>query len=956
MSTQRIPEYFSLLPSEICRFVLDYLLSSGFPTAATSLFAESDQLAELRAQYDSVLNLPLHITQLTLLDLIQDYLRIANIVAHYLSKLGIVCRLGAISSLVPHMFKSDSVRPINVRPNWMPAGKSFLPPRVIKPELAPRKFQLPLLAVRPHFFSGATASSCSISTNAQSRTCINVRLPSLSDSEPSHEYVRPVIRLYRRSSSHRGSPVSFNSDVQVYKFAKQSTQNPSTEVSAQSLGAVATINETKLAMSSSPCEDKVDSVSKTSILELHVSKPVLSSVHTSHGFTTNSADDAPATTESTVLFEVLPHLPPPTQGDMLALEKRDWYLSQSDKSADAALSVNKKRRCNPPRHLPTVPKNSEPPAPLSREVNEDLDLQRFLSALLSNPEQLATHINAKISGCSTKDGVGPSAISPIVGSTDLVPMSHISQESHPYPLQPPSPAATVVECSLRAAALHHRTNILWDKISVPVCPSAPSDLPNEWLSDHDLDICIDNLLLQLEGTKDDKPVDSCSQTSQTTSSQAPEMINLTMLSRTSTPTTTKENESGLSAVDRISVSCSSSANLQFVENSSIVRSLSPPLCLSELSRAFHSSPRSGRRGENTKRKSLKKSSAAVLRTPENKVASVLIGNDPPRMCLLQKDALSNENTMQIYEEYVHHHHRVDTTQVALDTSSSVQLPPVSTLDLDPIASSFPVTSGSVAVPPTMQILCPGNVNGPSFWQTVPSGRVSNCIYSCVAATRLYSTSSSLSSTKPTVLPHVSTLVPITNRGTIECNMNIENSIKPQSSDVSVTAETASSSTMVSTQLISAQHCTCAPTSPRKEQVHSSVEETKPVSTICHPSASDRFLDGEISRNLTFTNTEPAIVQPSGRQFIIHLPSVSSDVGNGLSSVCLPAGSDLPGVPMVVLPLNVDLDSPNPYRILTSSVWNDDKENRPPLVVHGKTRRKVLNLESLDIDHILSQSR
>ncbi|KAF8569353.1 hypothetical protein P879_04465 [Paragonimus westermani] len=183
MSTQRIPEYFTLLPSEICRFVLgmlcathfilsvllkDYLLSSGFSTAATSLFAESDQLTELRAQYDSVLNLPLHITQLTLLDLIRDYLRIANIVAHYLSKLGIVCRLGAISSLVPHMFTSDSVRLTNVRPNWMPAGKSFLPPRVIKPELAPRKFQLPLLAVRPHFFSGATASSCPLSTNAQS--------------------------------------------------------------------------------------------------------------------------------------------------------------------------------------------------------------------------------------------------------------------------------------------------------------------------------------------------------------------------------------------------------------------------------------------------------------------------------------------------------------------------------------------------------------------------------------------------------------------------------------------------------------------------------------------------------------------------------------------------------------------------------------------------------------------
>ncbi|KAF7256302.1 hypothetical protein EG68_05734 [Paragonimus skrjabini miyazakii] len=953
MSTQRIPEYFSLLPSEICRFVLDYLLSSGFPTAATSLFAESDQLAELRAQYDSVLNLPLHITQLTLLDLIQDYLRIANIVAHYLSKLGIVCRLGAISSLVPHMFKSDSARPINVRPNWMPAGKSFLPPRVIKPELAPRKFQLPLLAVRPHFFSGVTASSCPIATNAQSRTCINVRLPSLSDSEPSNEYVRPMIRLYRRSSSRRCSPVPFNSDLQVYKFAKQSTQKPSTEVSAQSLEVVTTINETKLAMSTSPCEDKLDSVSKTPILELHVSKPVLSSAHTSHSFATNSADDAPATTDSTVLFDVLPHLPPPTRGDMPALEKRDWHSNQSDKSADTALSVNKKRRYNPPRHLSTVSRNSELSAPLSREVNDDLDLQRFLSALLSNPEQLVTHINAKMSGCPTKDGMGPSAASSIVGSTDLVPMSDTSQESHSYPRQPPSPAATVVESSLRAAALNHRSNTPWDKISVPVCPFAPSDPPNEWLNDHDLDICIDNLLLQLEGTKDDKPVDSCSQSSQTTSSHAPEVIDLMMPSRTSTPTATKGNESGLSAVDRISVSCSSSADLQFVGKRSIVRSLSPPLCLSELSRTFCSSPHSERQKENTKRRSLKKSSAAVLRTPENKVANVLIRDDPPRMCLLQKGALSNENTMQIYEEYVHHH-RIHTTQVALDTSSSVQLSPVSTLDLDPIANSFPVTSGSVAMPLTMQLLCPGNVNAPSFWQTVPSERVSGCIYSCVAATRLYSTSSSFSSTKPTVLPHVSTLVPITNRGTIESNMDIENSIKPKRSYLSATTETSTSSTLASTQLISAQHCACAPTSPRKE--HPSVEENKPASPTCDPSASTRFLDGEVSRKLTFTNTEPAIVQPFGRQFVIHLPSVSSDVGNGMPNVCLPACSDLSGVPMVVLPLNVDLDSPNPYRILSSSVRNDDKENRPPLVVHGKARRKVLNLESLDIDHILSQSR
>ncbi|KAF6778237.1 hypothetical protein AHF37_00993 [Paragonimus kellicotti] len=844
----------------------DYLLSSGFPTAATSLFAESDQLAELRAQYDSVLNLPLHITQLTLLDLIQDYLRIANIardafplflwrmylVAHYLSKLGIVCRLGAISSLVPHILKSDSVRPINVRPNWMPAGKSFLPPRVIKPELVPRKFQLPLLAVRPHFFSGAAASSCPISTNAQSRTCINVRLPSLTNSELSNECVRPMIRLYRRSSSRRCSPVSFNSDLQGYKLVKQSTQKLSTEVSAQSLEAVATFNETKLATSSSPCDDKLDSVSKTPILELHVSKPVLSSAHTSHGFTTNSADDAPATTDSTVLFEVLPHLPPPTQGDIPALEKRDWYSSQSDKSAGAALSVNKKRRCNPPRHLSTVSKNSELPAPLSREDNEDLDLQRFLSALLSNPEQLATHINAKISGCSTKDGMGPSAASPIVGSADSVPMSDTSQESHAYPRQPSSLAATFVESSLRAAALHHCSNTPWDKISVPVCPSAPSDPPNEWLSDHDLDICIDNLLLQLERTKDDKPVDSWSQSSQTASSQAPKVIDLMMPSRTSTPTATKRNESDLSAVDRISVSCSSSADLQFVGKRSIVRSLSPPLCLSELSRTFCSSPYSGRREENTKRRSLRKSSAAVLRTPENKVANVTVRDDPPRMCLLQKDSLSNENTMQIWnpssfinetdEEYVHHHHRLHSTQVALDNSSSVQLPP------------------------------------------------------------------------------------------------------PQSSNVSVTTETSTSSTRTSTQLISAQHYTFVSTSPRKEPMHSSVEGNKPVPTICHPSASIRFLDSEISRNLTFTNTEPAIDQPLERQFVIHLPSVSSDVVNGLPNVCLPAGSDLSDVPKVILPINVDLDSPNPYRILSSSVLNDDKENRPPLVVHGKARRKVSGVQ------------
>ncbi|KAF8569354.1 hypothetical protein P879_04466 [Paragonimus westermani] len=743
-----------------------------------------------------------------------------------------------------------------------------------------------------------------------------------------------MVRLYRRSSSRICSPVPFNSDLQVYKLAKQSIQKPSIEAPAQSLEALAAISETKLATSMSPCDDKLDSVSKTPILELPISKPALSSAHTSQSFTANSPGDASATTDSTVLFDILRHLPPPTQGDMLASEKRDWHSSESDKSADATSSVNKKRRCNPPRHLPTVSKSSELPEPPSREVNEDLDLQRFLSALLSNPDQLATHINAKISGCPTKDGISSSLASPILYPTDSAPVLDNSQVSHACPRQPQLPATTFVKSPLNAAALHHRSNNPWDKMSVPVCSSTPSDPLSEWPNDHDLDICIDNLLLQLEGTKDDKPVDSCSQSLQATPLQVPEATNLMIPSQNSTATATKGDESGSSAVDRVSVSCSSSA--EEVGKRSIVRSLSPPLCLSELSGTFRSSLHSGRREENTKRRSLKKSSTAVLRTPENKVANMVIGEDPPRMCLLQKDALSNENTMQIYEEYVHHHHRAHTTEVALDSSPSMQLPLVSTPALDPLSSSFSVTNVSVALPLTMQILRSENLNGPPFWQTVPSERVSSCIYSCVAATRLYSTSSSFSSTKPTVLPHVSTLVPITNRETLESNKEMRNYMKPQIIKVPVTTETPTSSALASTQLISAQNYACPPTSPRKEPVHSSVEENKPMATICH---ADRV-----------------IVQPLGKQFAIDFPSVSIDVVNDSPNVCLPAGSDLSGVPTVVLPLNVDLDSPNPYRVLSSSVLNDGKENRPPLVVHGRARRKVLNLESLDIDHILSQSR
>ncbi|KAA3672645.1 uncharacterized protein DEA37_0006756 [Paragonimus westermani] len=767
-------------------------------------------------------------------------------------------------------------------------------------------------------------------------TCINVRLPCLSKSEPSNEYVRPMVRLYRRSSSRICSPVPFNSDLQVYKLAKQSILKSSTEAPAQSFEALATICETKLATSISPCDEKLDSVSKTPILELPISKPALSSAHTSQSFTVNFPDDAPATTDSTVLFDILRHLPPPTQSDMPTSEKRGWHSGESDKSADATSSVNKKRRCNPPRHLPTVSKSSELPEPPSREVNEDLDLQRFLSALLSNPDQLATHINAKISGCSTKDDISSSLASPILCPTDSAPVLDNSQVSHGCPRQPQLPATTFVKSPVNAAALHHRSNNPWDKMSVPVCSSTPSDPPSEWLNDHDLDVCIDNLLLQLEGTKDDKPVDNCSQSLQATSLQVPEAINLLMPSRTSTATAPKGDESELSAVDHVSVSCSSSADLQFVGKKSIVRSLSPPLCLSELSRTFRSSLHSGRREENTKRRSLKKSSAAVLRTPENKVANVVIGKDPPRMCLLQKDALSNENTMQIYEEYVDHHHRAHTTQGALDSSPSMQLPLVRTPALDPFSSSFSVTSVSVAPPLTMQILCSGNLNGSPFWQTIPSERVSSCIYSCVAATRLYSTSSSFSSTKPTVLPHVSTLVPITNRETLESNKEIQNYMKPQCIKVPVTTETSTSSALASTQLISAQQYACPPTSPRKEPVHSSIKENEPMTTICH---ADR-----------------AIVQPLGKQFAIDFPSVSIDVVNDSPNVCLPACSHLSGVPTVVLPLNVDLDSPNPYRVLSSSVLDDGKENRPPLVVHGRARRKVLNLESLDIDHILSQSR
>ncbi|VDP90609.1 unnamed protein product [Echinostoma caproni] len=443
-------------------FSLGYLLYNGHHNAAGSLFMESKELEELRSQYTKLAELPMNLTQITLIDLIKDYLQMTNFVAHHLSNTNMSCQLGSMASLLPQLLKNSTVglnrtppiRPI--RPLWMPTGKAYLPPRVISTDHSngisgiqvkqnPHLFRLPLVAVRPNSFTARKTGSVLRGMSS----AISILPPGTT--------TRPLIRLVRNET-----PVFFNTASSKAEALdepgticrpvvceKSTSTSPFHEDSSPSESPgpleVVTVED--------PCEESRDSVSEPDthapgdrLIESRKSKITVkpdltqsasstvekktgdrmdcASSPSTHQFPSgeselksrnppsgtiintdsenNSKDTSPqvssggtksitSSSVNTLPFTVFNHLPPASEAKRLSVGS-DSSLREESLTPS---SSSRRKRLQTPRHVVSGQTTMSVPL-VGSESQDDVDIQRFLSALFSKPEQLATHINAKL--------------------------------------------------------------------------------------------------------------------------------------------------------------------------------------------------------------------------------------------------------------------------------------------------------------------------------------------------------------------------------------------------------------------------------------------------------------------------------------------------------------------------------------------------------------------------------
>lgn len=932
-----VPEYFTLLPSEICRFVLGYLMHSGCASAAEALFCESAHLAELRAQYTSVYDLPFHITQVTLLDIVNDYLRVANGVAHHVLKLGVVFRLGSVSTALPHVLKSTTttqpglVRLAHIRPNRMPFGKSCLPPRIVNLEHLSRGFQLPSLAVRPHSYSNVSSASVAQCTSSivgiqNNSTVINhTSSSSSSTSDPllSTQLSRPVFRFIRRSpltfydsiasvdqkpTSLVDPPCSTTSVTTMSDFDGHSglktdaypvTENEYiSDAPCSSITTPYSSSDISCKPSDTPPRTCTPSSSPKCFTETDPSMiPSEEPVCTAPTSPTGQRVSSPPTSVSSVSFDIARHLPPPTEGFVIVPAPTGPVLSAPDNDRTPASS---KRRRHPPRHITAVSVASDLKGPDSTE-HDDVDLESFLSALLSNPEQVATHINAKIGGQTRSDYENflRSEESNVVLSVDgplgsqiapSISVSHSPDVSSSFP----------GDCRMSPPLADNSLN-----------SPKPSEYPDHltgWLERCNLDSCIDHVLSQFDvasselSNPDVKP-------EPTIQVAPPEDIpSLIIPSESSTPVGSSLTESTDSLTYTVLEAATNSIAKPAAKTSKTGsrRRVSSPLCLSQFANKVvdHVSPPVKRhRPTSSRRKPTTQApSPSVLHTPDVKTPGHPMPDQLSELESLQQSLFSSESTLKFYEEFVD----VQEAKSNLSTHScgdQCSPSPTASVAAEPIGS-LPHISQSIQ-PAHLQPL------------TLP--------------------------TQPTVVPFVSALLPPASIRGWPSSISISQPVSVRASHPVYTAPVVAAATTASTSLQPVIHLSTAEGALPQTIILCPPNSTTPLRLI----------------NLQATNS---VLQSFDKPMLIRLTANTSNpaisTGSELTTGHLPVTSQWADLSKIMVPLNVDLDSPNPYRNTLSTpapFGSSNVENIPPLIVKSGSQGKVLNLASMDVDKILSKS-
>ncbi|CAH8860680.1 unnamed protein product [Trichobilharzia szidati] len=471
--------YFNLLPSEISGLVIGFLRDSDCIGAAEAFLQECAHLSEFRSHYSSVKEIPVYFRELTLLDILRDYVNIVNEVVPHLKKINLPCHLGkladSVAKLLRYFVRQKPSYPTG-HPEWMPVGRSFVHPRIESANPTLSDIQ-PLTTVNP---TTNTATTTLLLDKITTSNCIGHQAQSVSESSQDDE------QTAENKSLSTTNPPSASSSFSVSSI-------PSVQMPASSTEHAA-VNYTDIPPSET-----------NEIMRENYSSQICSLQSSDDVNNLISNDD----NNNNSIFYVYPHLPQTTSGDCVV--KSPELLSQGNidnQNVNSKCVSTKRKRSQPPRHLvssPSVGNATMSGLVTNCEEDEELDMEQFLAALFENAEEVATRINTEVvvpnRYCDGDDDIDTttSAVTAAAASNNNNNVVWKCVKEDPFNYEGNNDNDKSIEtCDTILKNAHHSPNN-------DACTTQSSDnlqIWNEWFGvKGDLDTCIDRLLSDFESSE-----------------------------------------------------------------------------------------------------------------------------------------------------------------------------------------------------------------------------------------------------------------------------------------------------------------------------------------------------------------------------------------------------------------------------------------------------------------------
>nr|CAH8871082.1 unnamed protein product [Trichobilharzia regenti] len=489
--------YFNLLPSEISGLVIGFLRDSECIGAAEAFFQECPHLSEFRAHYSSVNEIPTFFRELTLLDILRDYVNIVNGVVPHLKKINLPCHLGKLADSVTKILRNFVRQKVSYQsghPEWMPVGRVYVQPRI-------ESTSSTLSDIQPQTTASPTTNSAttpSLLDKITSSNCIGHQAQSVSESSQDEQ------TTVKKTLSITNPP---SSSFSVSSIA-------SVQIPTSSTGQ-ATVNYTGISPSKTNEIMRENYSSQICLLQ--------------SGDEVNNLSKLSDDNNNDSIFYVYPHLP--------------RSLSDGDnKNVNNKCVSTKRKRSQPPRHLsssPSAGSTTKSGLVTNCEEDEELDMEHFLSALFTNAEQVATRINTEVvvpNRNSDGDDSDTTKSAVTAASNNNVAWKCVKEDPSIY--EGNNDKSIETRDTILKSEYHSSNNDL--------CTTQSSDnlqMWNEWFGvKGDLDTCIDRLLSDFESNELTNTSTSTSTTNiPATKSAADITTNITTFTSTAATTTTNTN-------------------------------------------------------------------------------------------------------------------------------------------------------------------------------------------------------------------------------------------------------------------------------------------------------------------------------------------------------------------------------------------------------------------------------